>query len=425
MVVIAETLYGDGGLICYPSGVGGEIYFADNDSVGGVAKIRSYHPVELDNNVFPDPLIYVLGMNPVFNETKLYLHAYDGAANIVHYLHDPVGGTWTSSVTLSMGLPYACSISGNAQYLFVCEYGSGAGTVSVWDTVAHTWTKITTDGVQILNTWSPVDMVLATSRDGVNVGKLYLYTTDNYGTGSTSSNIFMYTIPATPPYTGGSWSNVTPLYLSGSTALAVALDRTCHCGLATITTGGTSDDDVVARFWDGYTLPNAIMLKHITGTNWIPTGESTTLTESQDQPTATLGEVNGKLFYGYNFGEIPVGVDVEIVMFVSSAVITSSWVNTTIPALPENKTIYNIGSTTGTSAALYLPMTIRVAPLYDRISSHLMESTFSAGGTTSTCDITTASPGDIYNIGGVSNEPTTHIEFTMWDNSAYGKGKSR
>jgi hypothetical protein len=31
-----------------------------------------------------------------------------------------------------------------------------------------------------------------------------------------------------------------------------------------------------------------------------------------------------------------------------------------------------------------------------------------------------AAAGDIYNIGGVSNEPTTHIEFTLWDNSAYG-----
>jgi hypothetical protein len=44
----------------------------------------------------------------------------------------------------------------------------------------------------------------------------------------------------------------------------------------------------------------------------------------------------------------------------------------------------------------------------------------------SSCIITAAVPGDVYNIGGVSNEPTTHIEFTMWDNSAYGsKGKGK
>jgi len=42
---------------------------------------------------------------------------------------------------------------------------------------------------------------------------------------------------------------------------------------------------------------------------------------------------------------------------------------------------------------------------------------------TSNCVITHAIPGDVYNIGGVSSEPTTHIEFTMWKNSAYGKGK--
>jgi len=31
-----------------------------------------------------------------------------------------------------------------------------------------------------------------------------------------------------------------------------------------------------------------------------------------------------------------------------------------------------------------------------------------------------AAYGDVYNIGGVSGDPTNHIEFTMWANSAYG-----
>jgi hypothetical protein len=40
--------------------------------------------------------------------------------------------------------------------------------------------------------------------------------------------------------------------------------------------------------------------------------------------------------------------------------------------------------------------------------------------TSGTAAIINASPGDIYNIGGVSSDPTNHIEFTMWANSAYG-----
>jgi len=41
-------------------------------------------------------------------------------------------------------------------------------------------------------------------------------------------------------------------------------------------------------------------------------------------------------------------------------------------------------------------------------------------GASGNCVITSAVPGDIYNIGGVSGDPTNHIEFTMWANSAYG-----
>jgi len=42
-------------------------------------------------------------------------------------------------------------------------------------------------------------------------------------------------------------------------------------------------------------------------------------------------------------------------------------------------------------------------------------------GISGNAPITRAVPGDIYNIGGISGDPTTHIEFTMWKNSMYGE----
>jgi len=40
----------------------------------------------------------------------------------------------------------------------------------------------------------------------------------------------------------------------------------------------------------------------------------------------------------------------------------------------------------------------------------------------SSCIITNAVSGDIYNIGGVSGESTKNIIFTLWDNKGYGRG---
>ena len=54
--------------------------------------------------------------------------------------------------------------------------------------------------------------------------------------------------------------------------------------------------------------------------------------------------------------------------------------------------------------------------------AHWIQQTGSGGGTSSYVVIN-AVAGDPYNIGGISGESTTHIEFTMWDNSAYsGQG---
>lgn len=45
------------------------------------------------------------------------------------------------------------------------------------------------------------------------------------------------------------------------------------------------------------------------------------------------------------------------------------------------------------------------------------------GTGTSAFVVIAATSGDIYNIGGISGEPTTNIVFTLWENKAYGKGK--
>jgi hypothetical protein len=49
---------------------------------------------------------------------------------------------------------------------------------------------------------------------------------------------------------------------------------------------------------------------------------------------------------------------------------------------------------------------------------------YRAGSTTSACIITSATSGDIYNIGGISGESTKNIVFTLWENSGYGRGDS-
>jgi len=48
----------------------------------------------------------------------------------------------------------------------------------------------------------------------------------------------------------------------------------------------------------------------------------------------------------------------------------------------------------------------------------------SGGSTTSACIITSATSGDIYNIGGISGESTKNIVFTLWENQGYGRGDS-
>jgi hypothetical protein len=47
-----------------------------------------------------------------------------------------------------------------------------------------------------------------------------------------------------------------------------------------------------------------------------------------------------------------------------------------------------------------------------------------AGGGGGDTIITASASGDVYNIGGVSSEPTDHIIVTMWDNSSYDGGEN-
>jgi len=109
--------------------------------------------------------------------------------------------------------------------------------------------------------------------------------------------------------------------------------------------------------------------------------------------------------------------ETEIYTFDSSMALASSWITTNFPATPANAAVYGIASTTGTSGALYLPVTL------NGISAYVIEGTYIDASYGSNCVITHASSGDVYNIGGISSDSTIHIVFTMWDNYAYGRGK--
>jgi hypothetical protein len=143
--------------------------------------------------------------------------------------------------------------------------------------------------------------------------------------------------------------------------------------------------------------------------------------ENSDFPTLVFKNVGGTLYYGYDHTGTDLG-KMMVWKYTSNATLTSCWVDTGFPSEPTTSgfaRIYSFDATQGASGATYVPT-------LDGDNYILNEMHYGGGGGTSTCVITHAVPGDIYNIGGVSNEPTTHIEFTMWDNSAYGsKGKGK
>jgi hypothetical protein len=98
---------------------------------------------------------------------------------------------------------------------------------------------------------------------------------------------------------------------------------------------------------------------------------------------------------------------------------TSSWTDThfasSYTTSPEQLRVYDFAETTGDSGSSYLAITTY------GISSALVQAGYAEAGYTMSgaCAITSAVSGTIYNIGGVSSEPTNHIIITMWGVNAY------
>lgn len=169
---------------------------------------------------------------------------------------------WNAGVAIMKGsyaiewLPHVYSISGNTTTIIACfksthdQWGVYMyfTTSGVYPTA---WTQLTTDDVEIPAGCVPLDMVFATVRDGTSVGKIFLYIADDYEGGSSDKRyVKVFTLPASEPYTSGTWTTVTPDYWESGTTYSVGSGY-CHTGLAVVERTGTETDDVFVKAFGG------------------------------------------------------------------------------------------------------------------------------------------------------------------------------
>jgi hypothetical protein len=323
MVVVANTLYGDSGLICFPSGISGTIYFADGaPGLNGdsVAVIRSYNPAGgLVDDVITG-FVSVWGVNPIFDGTQLSVvvsQRIEEDLEKLVILYDPNTGARDNieiTTITPYPLPYTCSISGDTNDVFLCnkmrvsEVPGGIPSVCMYDKSTFTWTKITTDDLEIPEQWHVVDMVLVTNYGAASVGSIYLHTTIEIVDTDVSSAIIMYTLPAVAPFTSGTWTDVTPTQLSTGIYTSPDKSQYSHTGLATVTTR-LGSDSVFAKFWFNDTVnTKTVVLRHVSGTEWEETGSvpidpqklGYLIIESVFRETTS-----GDVLCGTYFGEVP------------------------------------------------------------------------------------------------------------------------
>jgi len=250
MNVVATSIFSNG-LIKFPSGISGTIYFADfdQDYVSG-AVVRSYIPTTTSNKINVTRFADVMGMNPIFDGTKLSVIAqnFDTGDNLI-YIYDPLADTWINSTdSMNLYLPYTYSVSGDLRYVFFATTGDGSWhnppDVYVLDTQLATMQEIITDGVDIPAGWLIYDMTLATRYTSGSPGELVLYITDATGE---SSSVINYIIPASPPYISGTWTDIAPTqFITGS--MPPTDSNFAHSALA-IRNMTSGSDEVFARFW--------------------------------------------------------------------------------------------------------------------------------------------------------------------------------
>jgi len=284
-------------------------------------------------------------------------------------------------------------------------------------------------------------MVLA--KSSTSPGRIFIYANNGNGVGTgTVYEIKQYDLPATLPLTSGTWTTnspptTVPSYLGDKLLVPAVLGGTpVPAGLATLP-GSGGNDEVFARFWDtsGLYPANVVIMRWQNGVGWSEVSGfdlPPNIGERTDYPPLIFKNVGGTLYYGYDHSGTP-GINKMLVWrYTPNTTTTSCWVSTKFPSaitfpVGGNSGFVRITSfdaTQGTSGAVYVP-------LYNGSATSptcvLMEMQHTGGGSgTSGCVITHAVPGDVYNIGGVSSEPTTHIEFTLWENSAYSsRGKTR
>jgi hypothetical protein len=257
MTVIANTLYGNAGLICHPTTIGGLIYFADNCSTPAQAVIRSYDTLSgaVNNNAIPLTSASAVNAMCAVGNGKFLWVVYNTATSTLMTVFDSTSGAVIASkdITGVKTLPYAYMVSGNSRYVFYADYlaASTSSNVNIWDTASNTIASIATGTPLFPSGWNPVDMVLANDYSSGYVGRLCV---DTYNPSGTSSAIYIYTIPPTPPYISGTWTNATPAVIATGTYAAVSTSASVysHAGLAIITTRSVSDD-VYAKY--SYSAP--------------------------------------------------------------------------------------------------------------------------------------------------------------------------
>jgi hypothetical protein len=168
-------------------------------------------------------------------------------------------------------------------------------------TTGSEFTKITEDDVQIPDEWFPIDMVLSTNYTAGNVGKLYIYISDNRtGVFSTSSAIMMYTVPSTDSVDGGIWTDVTPSQFLTESVEPPSASVFSHTGLAVVTTRD-GEDSVFCKYMndDDDTVHT---LRHVSGTTWETTGIAPVRAASHETLDAVFrSSTSGNIFCGmYN-----------------------------------------------------------------------------------------------------------------------------
>lgn len=307
--------------------------------------------------------------------------------------------------------------------------------VKSYSVTTDTWSTLSRTSSTAFNA-SAVDMVCAASS--TSPGRLFVYDSDGSGAGK-KFRIRRYELTDTDPPTDGVWTTDSPLttvssFLGDRLLVPAIKDTNPGCGLASCA-GSGGDDDVFARFWDTSDLYpyNLVIMRWRSGIGWEEvSGFDVTSGAVETTHSQIFGNIGGTLYYGYAFG-----TDKQYIWaYTSNTTTTSCWTNTVFPACDLKLypppfdgasgfiKVGGMALTTGTSSALYLPIMNGDGSTPVITDYRLEEMKYSAsGGGGSSCVITAATSGDIYNIGGISSDSTIHIVFTMWDNYAYGRSK--